>query len=65
MSIGLRAGARPPAPCTSMGRTPVAALPDAVARSLIEKSDLSPQDLTSLYLPALLKVQAGLRRILP
>ena len=65
MSIGLRAGARPPAPCTSIGRVPVAALPDALARSLVEKSDLSPQDLTGLYLLALLKLNAGLRRILP
>ena len=65
MSIGLMPGSRLPAHCTLMGRGLLAALPDAVARSLIEKSDLSPQDLTSLYLPALLKVQAGLRRILP
>ena len=129
MSIGLMPGSRLPAHCTSMGRVLLAALPEAVARSLIEKSDLSPrtaysltapdeimsrlaqvrsdgfalidqeveiglcsiavplisvrgqvvaalntgvaavqgsaQELASLYLPALLKVQAGLRRVLP
>ncbi len=128
MSIGLMPGSRLPAHCTSMGRVLLAALPEAVARSRIEMSDLSPrtpysltdpdeimsrlaqvrvegfalidqeveiglrsiavplfsargqvvaalntgvaavqggaQDLTELYLPALLKVQAGLRRIL-
>ena len=129
MSIGLMPGSRLPAHCTSMGRVLLAALPEAEARALVERSDLSPrtphsltdpdeimarlavarteghalidqevelglrsiavpllsargrvvaalntgvaavqgsaEDLVRLYLPALLKVQAGLRRILP
>lgn len=128
MSIGLMPGSRLPAHCTSMGRVLLAALPEAQARALIDRSDLSPrtahsltdpdeimarlaqvrrdghavidqevelglrsiavplisgrgrvvaalntgvaavqgsaEDLVTLYLPALLKVQAGLRRIL-
>jgi len=128
MSIGLMPGSRLPAHCTSMGRVLLAALPEAEARALIDRSDLSPRtaysltgpdeimarlaevraagyalidqevelglrsiavplfsarghvvaalntgvaavqgsagDLVALYLPALLKVQAGLRRVL-
>ena len=128
MSIGLMPGSRLPAHCTSMGRVLLAALPEAEARGLIERSDLSPrtafsltdpeeilarlaqvrregyalidqevepglrsiavplysargrvvaalntgvaavqgsaEELVTLYLPALLKVQAGLRRVL-
>lgn len=128
MSIGLMPGSRLPAHCTSMGRVLLAALPEAEARAVIERSDLSPrtafsltdpeeilarlaqvrhdgyalidqevelglrsiavplisargrvvaalntgvaavqgsaEDLLPLYLPALLKVQAGMRRIL-
>lgn len=128
MSIGLMPGSRLPAHCTSMGRVLLAALSEAEARALVERSDTSPRtpfsltdpdeilariraacrdgyavidqeveiglrsiavpilnvhgqvvaalntgfaasqtaigDLTGLYLPALLKVQSGLRRIL-
>jgi len=128
MSIGLMPGSRLPAHSTSMGRVLLAALPEAEARALIDRSDLSPRtaysltdpeeimarltqvrgdgyalidqeveiglrsiavplisargrvvaalntgvaavqgsadELVALYLPALLKVQAGLRRVL-
>lgn len=128
MSIGLMPGSRLPAHCTSMGRVLLAALPEAEARALLDRADLSPRtafsltdpeeimarlaqvrregyalidqevepglrsiavplysargrvvaalntgvaavqgsaaDLVTLYLPALLKVQAGLRRVL-
>lgn len=52
MSIGLMPGSRLPAHCTSMGRVLLAALPEAQARALIERSDLSPRTPFSLTDPA-------------
>jgi IclR family transcriptional regulator, pca regulon regulatory protein len=43
MSVGLLPGSQLPAHCTSMGRVLLAALPDAQARAVIERSDLSPR----------------------
>ncbi|GAB4261326.1 MAG: IclR family transcriptional regulator [Pararhodobacter sp.] len=43
MSIGLMPGSRLPAHCTSMGRVLLAALPEAEARAIVERSDLSPR----------------------
>lgn len=51
MSIGLMPGSRLPAHCTSMGRVLLAALPEAEARALIERSDLSPRTPYSLTAP--------------
>jgi len=51
MSIGLMPGSRLPAHCTSMGRVLLAALPEAEARGLIERSDLSPRTAFSLTDP--------------
>lgn len=51
MSIGLMPGSRLPAHCTSMGRVLLAALPEAEARGLIERSDLSPRTPFSLTDP--------------
>ena len=42
MSIGLMPGSRLPAHCTSMGRVLLAALPEAQARAIVERSDLTP-----------------------
>ena len=39
LSIGLNVGSRLPAYCTSMGRVLLAALPEAAARAILEKSD--------------------------
>lgn len=51
MSIGLMPGSRLPAHCTSMGRVLLAALPEAEARAVIERSDLSPRTAYSLTDP--------------
>lgn len=51
MSIGLMPGSRLPAHCTSMGRVLLAALPEAQARAVIERSDLSPRTALSLTDP--------------
>lgn len=52
MSIGLLPGSRLPAHCTSMGRVLLAALPEAEARTIIERSDLTPRTPHSLTAPA-------------
>ena len=52
MSIGLMPGSRLPAHCTSMGRVLLAALPEAEASALIDRSDLSPRTTFSLTDPA-------------
>ncbi|WP_422367478.1 IclR family transcriptional regulator domain-containing protein [Pelagibius sp.] len=52
MSIGLMPGSRLPAHCTSMGRVLLAALPEAEARALVERSDLTPRTARSLTNPA-------------
>lgn len=52
MSIGLLPGSRLPAHCTSLGRVLLAALPDAEARGIVERSDLSPRTPHSLTDPA-------------
>ncbi len=51
MSIGLMPGSRLPAHCTSMGRVLLAALPEAEARGIVERSDLSPGTPFSLTAP--------------
>ncbi|MBK0329602.1 IclR family transcriptional regulator [Rhodobacteraceae bacterium F11138] len=51
MSIGLMPGSRLPAHCTSMGRVLLAALPEAEARILIDRADLSPRTAHSLTDP--------------
>lgn len=50
-SMGLMPGSRLPAHCTSMGRVLLAALPEARARALVERSDLSPRTARSLTDP--------------
>ena len=61
MSIGLMPGSRLPAHCTSMGRVLLAALPEAEARALLDRSDLSPRTAYSLTSPD--EVMAELARI--
>ena len=61
MSIGLMPGSRLPAHCTSMGRVLLAALPEQEARTLIERSDLSPRTPYSLTAPE--DILAELERI--
>lgn len=51
MSIGLLPGSRLPAHCTSLGRVLLAALPEGQARTLVERSDLSPRTAASLTDP--------------
>lgn len=51
MSVGLLPGSRLPAHCTSMGRLLLAALPEAEARAVIDRSDLSPRTLHSRTTP--------------
>lgn len=51
MSIGLMPGSRLPAHCTSMGRVLLAALPEAQARVIVERSDLTPRTAHSLTAP--------------
>lgn len=51
MSIGLMPGSRLPAHCTSMGRVLLAALPEAQARAIVERSDLTPRTAHSLTAP--------------
>lgn len=43
MSIGLMPGSRLPAHSTSMGRVLLAAMPEAEARAIIDRSDLTPR----------------------
>ncbi|QRZ14515.1 helix-turn-helix domain-containing protein (plasmid) [Paracoccus methylovorus] len=51
MSIGLMPGSRLPAHCTSMGRVLLAALPEAQARAILDRSDLTPRTRNSLTAP--------------
>lgn len=51
MTIGLMPGSRLPAHCTSMGRVLLAALPEAEARALLDRSDLAPRTPFSLATP--------------
>ncbi len=51
MSIGLMPGTRLPAHCTSMGRVLLAAMDDKAARSIIDRSDLTPRTPFSLTDP--------------
>lgn len=63
MSIGLMPGSRLPAHCTSMGRVLLAALPEAEARSLIDRSNLAPRTPYSLTDPdAIMARLAEVRR---
>ena len=59
MSIGLMPGSRLPAHCTSMGRVLLAALPEAEARALIDRSDLSPRTPFSLTDPEEIMARIG------
>ena len=51
MSVGLLPGSRLPAHCTAMGRLLLGALPAAEARSVIDRSDLSPRTVYSRTTP--------------
>ena len=51
MSIGLMPGSRLPAHATSMGRVLLASLPEAEARALIARADLTPRTPKSLTDP--------------
>ncbi len=51
MSVGLMPGSRLPAHCTSLGRVLLAALPEQEARSILQRSDLSPRTPFSLTEP--------------
>lgn len=51
MSIGLMPGSRLPAHCTSMGRVLLAGLPEAEARAILERSELTPRTARSLIDP--------------
>lgn len=51
MSIGLMPGSRLPCHCTSMGRVLLAALPEAEARAIVDRSDLTPRTMHSLTDP--------------
>ncbi|QRM53942.1 IclR family transcriptional regulator [Sinorhizobium sp. BG8] len=63
MSINLMAGSRLPAYCASMGRVLLAALPEAEARGLIEKSELKANTERTLTDPdALMAELARVRR---
>lgn len=62
MSIGLMPGSRLPAHCTSLGRVLLAALPEAEARALVERSDLSPRTPRSLTDPAEIMARIGAAR---
>ena len=55
MSIGLMPGSRLPAHCTSMGRVLLAALPEAQAAAVLDRSDLSPRTVYSVTDLAMLK----------
>lgn len=51
MSVGLLPGSRLPAHCTSLGRVLLAALPEAQARALVDRADLSPRTRLSRTTP--------------
>jgi IclR family pca regulon transcriptional regulator len=51
MSIGLMPGSRLPAHCSSLGRVLLAALPDAEAQAVVERSDLTPRTAHSKHDP--------------
>ncbi|MCP1169949.1 IclR family transcriptional regulator domain-containing protein [Limimaricola litoreus] len=51
MSIGLMPGSRLPAHCTSLGRVLLAALSEAEARAIVERSDLVPHTALSVTDP--------------
>jgi IclR family pca regulon transcriptional regulator len=61
MSVGLMPGSRLPAHCTSMGRVLLAALPDAKARGILDRADLSPRTQFSLTDPD--EIMAALARV--
>jgi len=62
MSIGLMPGSRLPAHCTSMGRVLLAALSEAEARAVVERSDLSPRTPRSLTSPGEIMARVALAR---
>jgi IclR family pca regulon transcriptional regulator len=62
MSIGLMPGSRLPAHCTSMGRVLLGALPEAEARAIIERSDLTPRTTFSLVAPNEIMARIGQAR---
>lgn len=51
MTVGLMPGSRLPAHCTSMGRVLLAAMPEAEARKILARSDLTPRTIRSLSDP--------------
>ncbi|MBO0663777.1 helix-turn-helix domain-containing protein [Jiella sp. MQZ9-1] len=51
MTVGLMPGSRLPAHCTSLGRVLLAALPEAEARALVERADLTPRTPRALTAP--------------
>ncbi|MBB3950236.1 IclR family transcriptional regulator domain-containing protein [Aureimonas jatrophae] len=59
MPVGLMPGSRLPAHCTSMGRVLLASLPEAEARALVERSDLSPRTPRSLTAPDEIMARVG------
>lgn len=61
MSVGLLPGSRLPAHVTSMGRVLLAALPEAEARALLDRSDLTPRTAYSLTDPT--EIMAELARV--
>lgn len=61
MAIGLMPGSRLPAHCTSLGRTLLAALPEAEARALVERADLAPRTAKSLTDPE--DIMAAIARV--
>lgn len=62
MSIGLMPGSRLPAHCTSLGRVLLAALPEAAARALIERSDLAPRTPLSVTDPEAIMARVAAAR---
>lgn len=61
MSIGLMPGSRLPCHCTSMGRVLLAALPEAQARALLDRCELTPRTVYSLTDPD--AIMAALRLV--
>lgn len=63
MSVGLLPGSRLPAHCTSMGRVLLAALPEAEARAVIERSNLSPRTVHSRTMPEEVMAEVAKARV--
>ena len=59
MTVGLMPGSRLPAHSTSLGRVLLASLPEAQARALIERADLTPRTVRSLTSPDEIMTELG------